>query len=581
MICPNCKATLNDDASFCTACGTKIERSGYQFKDSEPQPVPSDYGDGGSNVGKIIGIAVGAVVALAVIIGIVLVVRSNMKKTINLEDFVEVSYTGANGYATAYASIDENALEQEIIDKCNLEYLSEDDAVTDAQWAAVIAYEIKIYDSYSSVDADIRSSKNGSLKNGDTFTVTLDYDDTLAQEIGLKFKGEDMTFTVEGLEEVETVDVFEGVSVEFDGVSPYGTATLVNNGDYSDYNYTLDQTDNLENGDAVVVTFSSDAAEDMLYDGKTPEATTKSFTVALSEYLTSLDDLADSFINEAQDEAEDVFEDVRSDWDDAVTFESLEYETAYILTRDEYNSWYDNYYLYMVYEISVNQDGRDMTYYWYIGYYDAIVDADGNIEVDFDSYTIPETGGWFTSGTTFDYTTYSNTYGALSLTYTGYATMAELFEDLIESMDGYSYEGTEYMEDNSAADTSETAEAYIPADAYEYGGHSYVEIYTKVSWSEAEAICESMGGHLVVIDSQAENDYIVSIIDGDCWIGASCDSAYNWSTVTGGSLTYTNWDEGEPSGGDENCAVIYTDGLWNDRTDEASWHVDGFVCEWD
>jgi hypothetical protein len=77
--------------------------------------------------------------------------------------------------------------------------------------------------------------------------------------------------------------------------------------------------------------------------------------------------------------------------------------------------------------------------------------------------------------------------------------------------------------------------------------------------------CKSVGGHLVVITSRAENDFAhdvcVSRSDGPCYIGLFKDTAgaaenENWQWVDGTPVVYTEWSYGEPNNarGRENVA---------------------------
>jgi hypothetical protein len=110
------------------------------------------------------------------------------------------------------------------------------------------------------------------------------------------------------------------------------------------------------------------------------------------------------------------------------------------------------------------------------------------------------------------------------------------------------------------------------------------------SWQDAEASCESeshdgISGHLAVIDSDAERDFMnrEMVETGGYWIGASDvaqEGIFVW--VTGEPVTRDDWGYGEPNNdfGSEDC-VEYRAGvtdLLNDRT--CSTPMD-FVCEWD
>lgn len=124
---------------------------------------------------------------------------------------------------------------------------------------------------------------------------------------------------------------------------------------------------------------------------------------------------------------------------------------------------------------------------------------------------------------------------------------------------------------------------YVSGSKKEYNGHSYqIVVQEDISWDEAKQKCSEMGGHLVTITSQGEQDFIESInSDNDrFWIGGYRDSSYNWYWVTGEKWNYTNWGSSEPSGGSENCAAVWPQ-KWNDMTSDNLWEQNGFICEWD
>ena len=77
-----------------------------------------------------------------------------------------------------------------------------------------------------------------------------------------------------------------------------------------------------------------------------------------------------------------------------------------------------------------------------------------------------------------------------------------------------------------------------------------------ISWEEAEARCEEMGGHLVTITSQEEQDYVESLIKDakskSYHIGMYREddgesTKLGWKWVTGEAFEYSNWDDGEPN----------------------------------
>lgn len=96
-----------------------------------------------------------------------------------------------------------------------------------------------------------------------------------------------------------------------------------------------------------------------------------------------------------------------------------------------------------------------------------------------------------------------------------------------------------------------------------------------LSGSDAQAFAQNLGANLVSIQSQAENDCIVSSlvnlglnsVSDVIWIGfndEAVEGAFVWYDQS--PVTYTNWAAGEPnnSGGNEDCTQIYPNGGWND-----------------
>lgn len=108
-------------------------------------------------------------------------------------------------------------------------------------------------------------------------------------------------------------------------------------------------------------------------------------------------------------------------------------------------------------------------------------------------------------------------------------------------------------------------------------GHRYY-LLSEQSWNNSEAEAVSLGGHLVTINNQVEDDFVWSQFGPassfgsiQFWIGlndAAVDGTFVWSS--GETPSYTNWTPGEPSGtsgGAEEDYVIKWgehDGQWND-----------------
>lgn len=114
--------------------------------------------------------------------------------------------------------------------------------------------------------------------------------------------------------------------------------------------------------------------------------------------------------------------------------------------------------------------------------------------------------------------------------------------------------------------------------------HRY-EIYDDLlTWEQAKAKCEELGGHLATITSQEEQDVITNAIQSavrnSFYLGAEIGKD-TW--ITGEPIEYTNWEEGQPdnSNGVEDIYEIYNkSGRWND-SDRTRWYGRGFICEYE
>ncbi|MCD7811928.1 MAG: C-type lectin domain-containing protein, partial [Ruminococcus sp.] len=168
-----------------------------------------------------------------------------------------------------------------------------------------------------------------------------------------------------------------------------------------------------------------------------------------------------------------------------------------------------------------------------------------------------------------------------------------------------SYNAWSYTEDNSIerplADVIdelrgkvETTESAIPNTAVQWNGSSY-QLFDNVvdTYEEAAAYCESLGGHLAIIGSKEENDYLYDYVTSlgyeNAYFGyTDKDNEGEWLCIDGSNADYTNWHSDEPNGKNiENYAEFYykfTDGTWNDGDfgdGETVNDCKAFICEWD
>ncbi|MFX0013088.1 MAG: C-type lectin domain-containing protein [Promethearchaeota archaeon] len=114
-----------------------------------------------------------------------------------------------------------------------------------------------------------------------------------------------------------------------------------------------------------------------------------------------------------------------------------------------------------------------------------------------------------------------------------------------------------------------------------FNDHTYELIPIRRSWSAARDDCESRRGHLVTITSQGENNMVRHLIEYESvWIGFTDEGIEgSWRWITGESVTYINWADGEPNdSGGEDYVELYESGEWNDLSGLEELY---YICEWD
>jgi len=90
----------------------------------------------------------------------------------------------------------------------------------------------------------------------------------------------------------------------------------------------------------------------------------------------------------------------------------------------------------------------------------------------------------------------------------------------------------------------------------EFEGHTYKFIPTKKSWNKAKLEAEKLGGYLVCINSEKEQDFISEMVTTggkvqSTWIGLSDEDVEgNFKWVNGDKLEYKNWSTNQPDNAD-------------------------------
>ncbi|MBR5144509.1 MAG: C-type lectin domain-containing protein [Clostridia bacterium] len=133
-----------------------------------------------------------------------------------------------------------------------------------------------------------------------------------------------------------------------------------------------------------------------------------------------------------------------------------------------------------------------------------------------------------------------------------------------------------------------------------YAGHLYAAFDEELVWYDAYNKCKAMGGYLVTITSQGEQDVIDQIIESRVIPEGAGQEYYYWNGlirntdgwhwITGEDVVFTNWSSKEP---DDDGSAQWIVGMakrvasanshaklgqWEDSNQNAR---DPFICEWE
>ena len=277
-------------------------------------------------------------------------------------------FSGCNGYGTATIVFNEEALIVKAIGE-------EPAAMTDAFWEWVA-----LYDEYSS-DISIEYNKEN-LSNGDTVVVKINVTGTAAKKI----KSAEMKYKVEGLSDVEYVDVFKSVDIQFSGISGEASAklSLTANGDVLDAcKFSIEPSYGLKNGDVVTVTITN--TENLLNKFcALPKEESKTFIVSGLEYYATAKDLPMDIVRQIglQLVSEQQKE---NDEDPNFTYSDVELYGIFFLEGKE-DAWADENQLHFVIHYNMLEDNGEVKYSYYTPLYikDILVPTDGNISLQRD-----------------------------------------------------------------------------------------------------------------------------------------------------------------------------------------------------
>ena len=369
---------------------------------------------------------IGACVALVLVLLIVIALH---KPTVNLNDYLKVTYGGYDGGGVAYTEIDWNSMKEDFENKISYKRgMAQTGGMT----------PIDIIMEYTNANIE---GKNEKLSNGDKVSYTWKVDkDAIAKLIKCKIKYSDGSKKVSGLKEMELFDPFKNLKVTFSGVEPNGEADIEYNGDMlSEYDFTCDKTSGLKNGDKIKISLTEDAGYYVDQYNKAPSVLEKEYKVKnLGKYLSKIKEVDTDGMNSARAKAQKSISDMVDYWSEDVTLDKVSYAGDYLQVAKDSDDYTKNYYG-VIYQINahIQPDGgqrKDVVSYYSMKFENVIVGGDGKCEIDLDEYDVPYDD--------FSVEVTSGDLSSGSYSFDGYQTLEELKKNYVDEVaDEFDCEG--------------------------------------------------------------------------------------------------------------------------------------------
>lgn len=500
MFCTNCGQEIPDGSKFCTKCGQNLAgaqtaphmtapQDAPQAAPSpatpaeEPAPAPRKKGNPAKIIVPVVAVAVVAAGAFALV--------KSHKPTVKLQDYVTIEVEGYNGYGKASCTFDTEAFDEKYDDTLHfsadrLRKVAENETYADSgldipagdydDLAAALEEQDLSSLIFSADDCELTPEEG--LSNGDTVTLswklTEDEINFVGDLLNCKFEAEDVTMTVDGLEEVGSFDAFDGVELKFSGTAPDGTAQVTSKGKDEacrDLTYTVEPDMDLSNGDKVTVTIahmddSSWANQFAEKYGKLPSETSKEYTVeGLPSYASAVSEIPAEALEQMQAQADEALakfleENIYSEGEDLIR---TAYVGNYLLTAKADANVYEQNQLYLVYKIRVHNQYSEYDYnvlndfYWYCRFNNLLITEEGECSFDLSDYE--------TSTSRIEF---GNDVKEEIFFYYGYKTLDDLNDDVVtKNIDSYTAENN--IEDVDFGDTNaETSEDVVADALYQY-----------------------------------------------------------------------------------------------------------------
>lgn len=407
MICSNCKKEISDDSKCCEFCGQKVEITPSQesnqpqsteqavqnsVKEESLQEKLSNYKMPKKLLNKnVLAIVIGGGCVALLLVVFMIGLLMNRKKTLNLQDYTEVTFKGYDGYGTATLDFDNEKFMEDIKEYGDLDGVDTTDITDFEDLSLLLQGSTDAYSAVSGVSYELNQSDK--LSNGSTVKVTYQFDNEKAAAIDLEFEGEEKEFKVKGLKEIQEIDPFENLVVTFTGMSPNAEVDITSNSSgevISEIDFEADKSEDIAKGDVITVT--ADADEEYLLEnyGCKLKETSREYTCdKVDEYITKYADISEDYLEIIKSQAKDVIESYFAEQSEYIQAGKFNFEGAYFLTNKDSSTWDSHNILEIVYSSTVKSKDKSFKkskVYFPVEFTNVQKHADGQCYVDLNSY---------------------------------------------------------------------------------------------------------------------------------------------------------------------------------------------------
>lgn len=312
-------------------------------------------------------------------------------KTYKLDDCIDITFDGYDGYGKALIEFNDNVdkINEELTKRLQKKLKKMDEEQTIAAAMLFDGGNVKVQ---QIVDANLSDTTR--LSNGEKLTLSLHVDNTMRAILDVDFTVNRKEVSVSGLKAIGDMpkkDILEGISVIFSGIAPNVSASIDCSADADSWVrkfVKLDREDDLKLGDTVTLSIAAEEEtikEHFINEGYLPEATEKTFTVSdVSSYVLSASDIDSASLDKMIAEGKDMQSAAAAQWDDSLTLISTEYiGNHFLLIKDMDLAGYNKPVSTMILVFEVKTSGglakSEQTFYNVIMYDNLLLLPDGKL----------------------------------------------------------------------------------------------------------------------------------------------------------------------------------------------------------